>query len=75
MGLKILGTSEGKEARLAKKQMLIAKKANKTLEDRAARLGKLKKSRGKRKALAAVQERDVRLQQMIYKIEKNETLQ
>jgi hypothetical protein len=36
MGLKKFKTSEEKEARLAKKEMLIAKKANKTLEDRAA---------------------------------------
>jgi hypothetical protein len=42
----------------------LQKKANETLEDRAARLEKLKKSRGKRKALETVQERDLRLQQM-----------
>jgi hypothetical protein len=36
--------------------MLIAKKANETLEDQAARLEKLKKSRGKQNALETVQE-------------------
>jgi hypothetical protein len=44
--------------------MLIAKKANETVEDRAVRLEKLKKSREKQKALETVQERNLRLQQM-----------
>jgi hypothetical protein len=44
--------------------MLIAKKANENLEDRAARLEKLKNSRGKLKPLKTVKEHDLRLQQM-----------
>jgi hypothetical protein len=42
----------------------LQKKANETLEDRAVRLEKLKKSREKRKALKSVQEHDLGLQQM-----------
>jgi hypothetical protein len=45
MGPKKLETSEEKEARLAKNRDAYRKKiANKTLEDRAVRLEKLKKS-------------------------------
>jgi hypothetical protein len=63
MGLKKLETCEEKEARLAENRNAY-KKVNENLEDRTARLFYLKKSRGKRKALETVQERDLRLQQI-----------
>jgi hypothetical protein len=43
-----------------KKRYLSQKKANETLEDPAARLEKLKKSRENRKTLETVQERDLK---------------
>jgi hypothetical protein len=45
--------------------MLIAKKGKQNFrDDRVVRLEKLKKSRGQRKALKTVQERDLRLKQI-----------